>query len=296
MVPWKITRLAVTLRYCLVISALAVIGCQPVPRPFEGIPPPDPALLRLDDRGGVVVLPIADAPPAVAEGLALAIAAGLRAKNVPAVTRGGNRESAFLQGRIDDPGHDAAIVWELFAGDASLIGAYRQPIEGTALVDWAVGESRLMAALAQASVGPIIVLMQGDLPPESALPRIILTQVTGAPGDGNESLALAMRTALAGSVELLNTGTAAMRLEGKVRLGQAVKERQSVEISWVVRDSTGQELGLVSQSNSVAAGSLDSQWRGIAVTAAEWAAVGILELLDEVQLRRRTAQRLRVVR
>lgn len=286
MAPWHIARLGVTGQGLVVMALLAIAGCQPVPRPFEGFAPPDPALLRLPDRGGIVVLPVADAPPAAAEGLAQALAAALRAESVPAVTGGGNRESAFLQGRVDDPGHDAAVVWELYAGDGKPMGAHRQLIEGTPIREWALGEPKLMAALAQAGAGPIAALMRGGPVLEVARPRIMLAQVTGAPGDGNVRLTAAMRAALAGAVELVAEGTTALRIEGRVRVGRAENESQSVTITWAVRDGAGEEMGQVSQSNAVPAGSLDGAWGEVAVAVADWAAAGILDLLDEVQLRR----------
>ncbi len=286
MAPAPPARPRVAAHGLVLIALLAVAACQPLPRPFEGFAPPHPALLQLPDRGGIVVLPVADAPPAAAKGLAQALAAALRAESVPAVTGGGNRESAFLQGRIDDPGHDAAIVWELYAGDGKPMGAHRQLIEGTPIREWALGEPKLMAALAQAGAGPIAALMQGGPVPEIARPRIVLAQVTGARGDGNVSLTAAMRAALAGAVELVAEGATALRIEGRVRVGRAEGETQSVTITWAVRDGAGEEMGQVSQSNAVPAGSLDGAWGEVAVAVADWAAAGILDLLDEVQLRR----------
>ncbi len=270
----------------MVVALLAIAACQPVARPFEGFAPPDPALLLVPGRGGIVVLPVADAPPAAAKGLALALAAALRAESVPAVTGGGNRESAFLQGRIDDPGHDAAIVWELYTGDGRPMGAHRQLIEGTPIGKWALGEPRLMAALAEAGASPIAALMRGGPMLEVPRPRIMLARVTGAPGDGNASLTAAMRAALAGAVELVAEGTTALRIEGQVRMGRGENETQSVTITWTVRDDAGEEVGQVSQSSAVPAGSLDGAWGPVAAAVAEWAAAGIFDLLDEVQLRR----------
>lgn len=268
------------------MAVVAIAGCQPVQRPFEGFAPPDPALLELRDRGGIVILPVADAPPAVADGLAKALVEALRSESVPAVTGGGNRESAFLQGRIDDPGHDAAIVWELFAGDGKQIGEHRQLIEGTPVRAWAIGEPKLMRSLAQEGAGPIAALMRGGPLLEVPRERIVLAQVEGAPGDGNGSLTTAMRAALAGEVELVAEGTTALRLEGQVRIGRIENETQRVTITWTLKDGAGEELGQVSQSNTVPARSLDGAWGEVALAVADWAASGILDLLDEVQLRR----------
>ncbi len=270
----------------IALAVLAVAGCQPVPRPFEGFAPPDPALLELRDRGGIVILPIADAPPAAADGLAQALVEALRGESVPAVTGGGNRESAFLQGRVDDPGHDAAIVWELFAGDGKPIGQHRQPIEGTPIEAWAMGETKLMQDLARAGAGPIAALMRGGPVLEIARPRIVLAPVQGAPGDGDGSLWAAMRAALADGVELVAEGSTALRLEGQVRVGRTEGQSQNVTITWTLTDGEGAELGQVSQSNSVPTGSLNGAWGMVAFYVADWAAAGIFDLLDEVQLRR----------
>ncbi len=267
----------------LLVFALA--GCQPVPRPFEGFAPPERELLALHDRGGIVVLPVAEAPPAAAEGLAHALAAALRDVDVPAVTEGGNRESAFLQGSVIDLGHDAHIVWELFAGDGRPMGQVEQPIEGTPIAEWAAGDAELMAALAERGAGPIAGLIQGEVVVEAAAPRVALAPVVGAPGDGNLALTAAMRAALAREIEVVTGDATALRIAGRVQVGAAEDGMQPVAITWSVFDASGAEVGQVSQSNSVPAGSLDGAWGEVAVLVADWAAAGILDLLQEARMR-----------
>lgn len=267
------------------LLAFALAACQPVPRPFEGFAPPERELLALPDRGGIVVLPVAEAPPAAAEGLAHALAAALRDVDVPAVTEGGNRESAFLQGSVIDLGHDAHIVWELFASDGRPIGQVEQMIEGTPIAEWAAGDAELMAALAERGAGPIAGLIQGEVVVEAAAPRVALAPVVGAPGDGNLALTAAMRAALAREIEVVTGDATALRIAGRVQVGAAEDGLQPVAITWSVLDASGAEVGQVSQSNSVPAGSLDGAWGEVAVFVADWAAAGILDLLQEARMR-----------
>jgi hypothetical protein len=111
----------------------------------------------------------------------------------------------------------------------------------------------------------------------------LVPQVVGAPGDGANSLASALRN------ELLRNGVrptlpgvrSSYRVEGRVKIGRAVGGQQPIKIDWVVRDPKGVNLGTVSQENKIPAGSLNGKWGSTANAAATAATQGIRKLLPK---------------
>jgi len=55
---------------------------------------------------------------------------------------------------------------------------------------------------------------------------------------------------------------------------------QRIEIYWIVDTSDGKEIGRVAQLHDIPKGSLDSFWGDVAVVAAQQAAQGVKEVLD----------------
>ena len=269
--------------------AMALAACQPLPQPFSHGGQPDRGLLAMPDRGGIIVLPVSAAPLATAAGLAGAMVTALHAANVPASRGGGNRDSTFLQGRVEDDGRDARVVWDLFAGDGALIGSHAQSIEGTPVAAWRAAEPDLMAALATASAAIIAALTQGDAPVEVTTPRIVILPVEGAPGDGDARLGTAVRTALAAAeIEIAEVaGAHTLSLAGRVVIvgAGAGASDDAVEISWTVSDPAGKQLGVIRQANRVPAGSLDGQWGQVAEAVAAGTAEGVADLLTRVEWR-----------
>ncbi|MEK9662216.1 MAG: hypothetical protein VW644_10860, partial [Alphaproteobacteria bacterium] len=63
--------------------------------------------------------------------------------------------------------------------------------------------------------------------------------------------------------------------------------RQQASLDWRVIANDGVEIGKITQSNPVAAGSLDGSWGEIADIAAQGAAQGIDALIRKIDWRRR---------
>ncbi len=109
----------------------------------------------------------------------------------------------------------------------------------------------------------------------------VVPRVAGAPGDGSQALAEAIKQELAGrGVNLAEAPNASTyRVEGSVKVGEAKDNRQPIVIEWVVKDPQGKKLGTVSQRNEIPAGSLDGEWGATAQQAAGAAVQGIVKLL-----------------
>ncbi|MHA1566727.1 MAG: hypothetical protein ACTSX7_15560 [Alphaproteobacteria bacterium] len=264
------------------LALLLLAACQPLPQPFSHTGSPDNVLLQLPDHVGVVVLPVAEAPPTTAQALAQAMVSALHAANVPATTSGGARASRFLQGRVEDDGSDAGLIWELFAADGTSIGEFRHSIEGTPLAAWRDGEPTLMQNLAWIGAGPVAALLQPQTAQSPVLLHLASATVSGAPGLGDTHLQRAILAALEVRGVRIGVPTPAgvkSILQGKVLVTPAKDGTQQVRITWLILGADGTEHGTVAQENAVPAGSLDGSWAAVAPLIAVAAAPGIIEVL-----------------
>lgn len=111
----------------------------------------------------------------------------------------------------------------------------------------------------------------------------VVPPVTGAPGDGTQSLTQAIqRELMRNGVPMTEQRTAAAyRVEGKVLVGAGRDGKQPIQIDWNVIDPSGKKVGTVSQKNEIPQGSLDGAWGKTADAAASAAAQGIIKLLPK---------------
>ena len=268
---------------------LGLAACGSYPRPFEGRPgataqrlaTPPPA--RLD-----IPAPAAILPDPQATQFATALADALVAQEVPAVadpTQKGDWQLAIAaQPR-------GGMVVPLYTIDDTT-GADQGTTEG-APIDAAAWRQAAPATLKQAAAdaAPKLAALlttieaarhQSD--PNSLMnrpPRIAFHGVSGAPGDGNQSLARQMRTELSNLGEVVQDTDAGAdyQLSGAVVTAPVSPDKIRVEIQWTVADAQGKEQGKVSQLNEIQSGLLDHYWGDIAVVVAKEAAGGVRDVI-----------------
>ncbi len=122
-------------------------------------------------------------------------------------------------------------------------------------------------------------------PVGSGIDKVALVGVTGSPGRGNDELYLAMRKVLrnAGWPVVDKPGKTALSISGRVALAAPKSGVQQVKLAWAVALPTGKVLGTVRQANDVPAGSLNQGWGQTAGYAAEAAAEGIFNLVEQAR-------------
>jgi hypothetical protein len=115
--------------------------------------------------------------------------------------------------------------------------------------------------------------------------KVALVGVTGSPGRGNDELYLAMRKVLrnAGWPVVKRPGKTTLSISGRVAFTAPKSGVQQVKLAWAVTLPTGKVLGTVRQANDVPAGSLNKGWGQTAGYAAEAAAEGIFNLVEQVR-------------
>lgn len=275
--------------FCL----FAVAACGRLPQPFahdEKKTVYPLAELAVDVR----VAPVAGLPDRAASALAQAVAESLGGHGVTATHHPSAPSRFVLRGTVEDigaPGTDIAsltITWVLSDPSGDETGLHVQELRA-AWADWQRSDPEFIRQIGSAPARALagLVSVDAELPASGKAGRagLFLTAVSGAPGDGNESLAEAMRRALKGRDVALADGTetAAHLLNATVSLSPPNDGQQDVSIIWRVERPDGTPLGDAAQKNSVPAGSLDRRWGIVASYAATAAVEGIADILRRSQ-------------
>lgn len=112
----------------------------------------------------------------------------------------------------------------------------------------------------------------------------VVPKVTGAPGDGNTSLAAAMRRELEEKgVQFPAQAQNAYRVVGDVKIKPPKDGNQAISINWTISDPKGAYVAKITQNNDIPAGYLDKTWGQSAEDAAKAASVQIKEVITNHQ-------------
>jgi len=286
--------------------ALALAACGALPQPFQGAARNDLVLETILVNPGIMIAPVTGAPAPLNQTLAQDAARALQARDVAAVTRGGARSAALLQGQATTFEAADGKIWIRF--EWMLVGPDGLPIDRlvtevpafqeTANDPWLVyANSDLTPAIRQVAdfvasrlIGTGTAMTAAEMAePRSDLPTepyyLFIEPVSGAPGDGGTSLTNAMIESLSWDgipIPLVLTATPnpfSFIIHGRVKMKPTNAQMDIVAIDWDVKLPNGELLGSISQENAVPQSSLDGRWGDNAIYAAEAAADAILTLL-----------------
>lgn len=281
----------------LVGLCLLLAACGDLPRPFAAAPEsPQQAALRRPPPARVLVpmptqLGLTDT---AAHGFADALAEALRQQELPATA-----SAAITPGRGDwrvDAAYEVnanrvRLTYALIDETGQRIGTVRAP-QPVPIAAWANADPATLQNAAT-DAAPAIAALTGraDTARRAAgqagparLPTVAVLAVTGAPGDGNAALTLAMREAIGrrGMVLQEEAAGADYLVAGSVASEPRPAGQLYVEISW--RVTQGQlELGKVSQLNEVPARAISGRWGDVAFVVAEEASAGVRQVLDNAR-------------
>jgi len=274
--------------------ALLLLGlpaaCGDLPRPFEG-------------RPGAMAMRLAQPPPArlavvqptqayltraSAAEYAAAVALAMQEEALPAVAdeaRPGDWRLellAELRGNHVVPGFR---VRDPAGAERGITEA--QPVSA---VSWATASPDTLRRAGREAAPTIAALLAGieaarrDADPDSLVNRPVrvhLSDVRGAPGDGNRSLTRHMREQLIKlgmEVRESIVGTD-YTVTGEVAVSDMARGQQQVEIRWKIADARGAEAGQVAQLNAVPRGTLSGLWADVALIVAQEAAGGVRDVI-----------------
>ena len=284
-------RLMPALRLSLLATPIVVAGCGDYPEPMLHHPGrmgmllshPPPQRLVVPVPGGAL---LDDDSAAV---FARDLSNAMVAQTVPAFAQKPQRGdwvlgvSAALNGNTVTPSYSITDPRGHVQGN--LTGA---PVSSKA---WANGDKTALNDAAS-SAGPQLAALLSNI--DAALkesdpnslynrpPRLDFSGITGAPGDGDDSLAKEMRQDIGnlGVILVSQQDQADYLMHARVRMTKVNATTQHIEINWIVDTSDGKEAGRVAQLHDIPMGSLDTYWGDVAVVAASEAAKGVKEVID----------------
>ncbi len=270
----------------LLIAGL-LTGCGMIPRPFqpEAKIAPETINQRLGARAGIVVRAVRGVPSTISDYLVDSLVAKLQANNVPASARFSNRASMTLAGEADTA--PAAVRWLLTDANGAIVLEFAQASPQATWQEVTVLDA---AALADGAAARIAGHLQ---PPELAQgtgrgwPPVVVWAVEGAPGDGDRTLAAAMRRALLREGVAVNDalGDETYLVIGSVHVEPPRWGEERVEIAWTMMGPDGARVGTVTQDNTVPEGALDGPWGPVARAVADAGTPAIIAMLERVAQR-----------
>ncbi len=256
----------------------------------------------------IALAPIVGAPQPVAEQFTQALVVAGKDRHLTILPGGGSANytlRGYLLASSEKGGSKISYIWDVtdakgarvtrVQGDELIPGSAADPwgaVTGTVLNTIAGKTTSQLAASLPHGGGSATPVAVAEGPPvtvaavPAALPRangVLVTPVSGAPGDGQRSLTTALKKRLyAGGIKLANGTTENVYMvKGSVVLADASGGKQSIRIDWLVLDPSGRRLGTVSQQNTIPRGSLNGPWGAVADAAAGAAAAGIIKLLPK---------------
>jgi hypothetical protein len=119
--------------------------------------------------------------------------------------------------------------------------------------------------------------------------KVMVAPVEGAPSDGNRQLFSGMRRALGSSkiVVMDSAGADTFTVAARVKLTPTDERVAQLEVTWVLKDPSGKEVGKVDQANPVPLAAARGSWAGFGDIVAQAAVEGVLELLEKALLKAR---------
>lgn len=115
--------------------------------------------------------------------------------------------------------------------------------------------------------------------------ELSIGSITGATGDGSSSLSNALKAALTAKGARVAAGPAAVgwRVECVVAISALSATEDRVQLVWKLLDPDKKEAGTLTQENPVPKGRLAKKWGDVASYAAEAAADGIWQILQQIR-------------
>lgn len=281
-------------RLAPLLALLALLGgCGELSRPFAGNPGANGRVL-LQPPPPLLAVPAPEHAflgPEAARSLARDLVGFLVEREVPAVAAPAHPGDW----RLEIAGHprEGGLVLSYTVFDP--LGRERGTAETppVPLASWgaAPAEATLRAAAQAATPGVAQLLSSIEADRKRSDPnsllnrpaRVFVPAVTGAPGDGDTSLATQMRREL-GKLGMTVQETAKdsdFTIAGHVAVTPTAGRQERVEITWVVTDASGRERGKVAQLNEIPAGTLNGLWVDVAVVVAQEAAPGVRDVMTK---------------
>ena len=196
----------------------------------------------------------------------------------------GLRQRNALRARAFD------VAWTVKSRHGGIMGHFVQvvhiaPGDGGSTAAAATTAKMITGAMGLTDEVPMASAGAGSAPAAARkIPSISVKPVEGAPGDGRQSLALAVLQALSDLGARRDDVNPDVVLYGKVETKPATLSSLDVTISWRAVARDGHELGTVKVENTIPNGVLDGSWGPTAFAIAAAAQQDLMRLLLVISL------------
>lgn len=281
------------MRLAAVLLLVSLAACGSVPRPFLGAPQitADNPLLDIPTAVGIAVVPVRGLPEPLNGAVSRAAANRLQAYEIPAEAVPANTGLGFtLEGIADSAepsaaGRTVSILWMLKSRRGAVTGSHRQNV----LVPenaWQNGDGDTATLMGGEIATAIAAMLGADTPVASGpakaavqLPTVSVKPVDGAPGDGRESLRLAIIQVLNQNGIRRDDVSPDITLTCVMKTAPSTDGLQIVEIVWQATTRDGADLGTMRLDNTIPNGALDGPWGPTAFAIADAAAADLMTLV-----------------
>jgi len=269
---------------------LLVAACGDLPRPYQGNPGATAQRLSQPPPSRVAVPPsyATFLPSLASKPYSQALAAAMQDAALPAVADYAKAGDWRIDLGVVNRGSTTIPTFTVVDPSGNRKGTEEgRPVPTDT---WRKGSPETLKTAAADAAPRILALMerveaarrQSD--PNSLYNRtaiVMVTPVTGAPGDGNITLTRLMREKLAKlgtTVQESATGSD-FTLSAKVDYAPLTPKTHRVEITWLLHNTGNVEVGKIVQLNEVPNGLLDKFWGDVAVAATDEAAGAVRDVI-----------------
>jgi len=245
----------------LLCAGLLLSACGELPHPFIHDEDAAPVLAKPAAMQPVAVSPVAGHP-----GLAEAMVAALGQQDIPASMEDGGDRFLHLNGLAGA----GRVLWTLSAKDGKKIGETVQTLAGPPEQSAQPAAEILADSLRGDDLGG------ADL---ASRPRLMVDEVIATGGLDARLLKSSLILALQQKGMAVSTDKAKLHVKGGVRVSPGVGGKDLVEVTWIVSDEEGKEVGKVNQANMVPHDEIISLANRMTHQIAEGGAEGVAQLV-----------------
>lgn len=283
------------MKYLALTLAILLTGCGTLPEPFYGnsgpvsakLSLPPPPVLVIPTPGGAMLAK--DSASLYAADLATALVAA----DIPSIARPATKTDWRITTTATINANIVTPHYAITGPDGKTYGEQNgAPIPAA---DWANSTPTTLqnaattdAATLAKRLATINAKIQQSNPNslENRPARLYLTTITGAPGDGDTSLALNLNRDLPklGLILAPNPADADFTISGIVKTSPDTNNQTLVEIDWIIQDANQRKIGQVTQLHDLNLTDITPYWGDIAAAAATQGATGIAEAVHNATL------------